>query len=292
LSIYQASLVQSAMEVIFWLIWLFLFPFTWDAGSQSRRRTERLYRQLAEAFQGSIETRGRDQSPLIRFTHRGSLIRAGLSPVNSRNSGDSPRTRVVARFRQSLPFRLEITPRSGPGFTLPPRDARALELNRPDFDSQFRLHANDAAMAAGFLDDQVRLVLGKMDHLALPDGMLVSVSPERLLTQVDRDLSLDFDQFEQLIRMTLLLHDRLVQAVERHAREGVSIVEELAGEEPEEAAVCQVCGEPIGDGPITRCLTCHAPHHGDCWDYVGACSIYGCQGKTGRQEFARSTDVL
>lgn len=40
--------------------------------------------------------------------------------------------------------------------------------------------------------------------------------------------------------------------------------------------VCKVCLEPINGGPVALCASCHTPHHGECWEYVGGCSIYGC----------------
>jgi hypothetical protein len=44
-------------------------------------------------------------------------------------------------------------------------------------------------------------------------------------------------------------------------------------------ASCRVCGDPIGQD-VVYCGTCKTPHHYDCWTYNGACSIYGCGGKS------------
>lgn len=38
---------------------------------------------------------------------------------------------------------------------------------------------------------------------------------------------------------------------------------------------CQVCGEGLG-GKIVHCASCRTPHHLDCWQYVGHCSVYAC----------------
>ena len=35
------------------------------------------------------------------------------------------------------------------------------------------------------------------------------------------------------------------------------------------------------DGQVIVCSVCNTPHHRDCWEYVGGCSIYGCNGKVG-----------
>lgn len=42
-----------------------------------------------------------------------------------------------------------------------------------------------------------------------------------------------------------------------------------------EMATCGVCGETIYETPA-KCKSCSTPHHHDCWDYFGYCSVYGC----------------
>jgi len=31
--------------------------------------------------------------------------------------------------------------------------------------------------------------------------------------------------------------------------------------------------------PGVICVVCKTPHHRDCWEFVGSCSIYGCNSK-------------
>lgn len=38
---------------------------------------------------------------------------------------------------------------------------------------------------------------------------------------------------------------------------------------------CQVCGEAL-QGSIVYCASCDTPHHLDCWQYFGSCSVYAC----------------
>ena len=79
----------------------------------------------------------------------------------------------------------------------------------------------------------------------------------------------------------MTIHDGLQGGVTARLGEGVSIVE--AGPASAEDAgppMCKVCGESIVDAPKVRCSTCKTPHHRDCWEFVGGCSIFGCKGKT------------
>lgn len=47
-------------------------------------------------------------------------------------------------------------------------------------------------------------------------------------------------------------------------------------------ARCRVCGEGF-DGPVVLCRECGAPHHKDCWRYLGRCTVYGCSGRKFRR---------
>ena len=44
------------------------------------------------------------------------------------------------------------------------------------------------------------------------------------------------------------------------------------------AAICQICGYPMNDDAVV-CQTCETPHHKECWEYIGGCSTYGCEGR-------------
>ena len=90
---------------------------------------------------------------------------------------------------------------------------------------------------------------------------------------------------EQIRRAKLeFARDALASGVARRRAEGVTLLEDSAGDADPEAGppICKVCGEPIDGGgadPVVVCDACGAPHHLECWRYVGRCSIYGCGSK-------------
>jgi hypothetical protein len=45
-------------------------------------------------------------------------------------------------------------------------------------------------------------------------------------------------------------------------------------------AHCQVCGDLLGeeDPGLVSCTRCGTPSHGECWDFVGQCSTFACEG--------------
>jgi len=45
------------------------------------------------------------------------------------------------------------------------------------------------------------------------------------------------------------------------------------------ASACGVCGDPLEGDVQVRCDLCDAPHHPECWEYLGGCSTYACEGR-------------
>jgi hypothetical protein len=246
---------------------------SWLSGARYRA-----YRQLAARYQGKYESRGLSDPPTVSFSFNGSQVRVGLAPqIPGQATG--PRTRVVARFRQGLPFRLELAPISRPAPAQAPKGTRVVRVADQEFDRGYVVQANDPEMARAFLSPQVRWAIGNLARLGPPGGMLLSINPERMLVQVDRNLGLMPDALTQAVREALVVHDGLQQGVAARLNQGISIVS--AGPATADDAgppVCKVCGEAIVTPPV-YCATCRTPHHRDCWEFVGVCSIYGCNGK-------------
>lgn len=61
----------------------------------------------------------------------------------------------------------------------------------------------------------------------------------------------------------------------------VSGVDLLGDGGPAEDLVCQICGGELGEDAVP-CSGCQTPHHGDCWEFMGRCSTYGCEGGAGK----------
>ena len=249
----------------------------WITGSRFRA-----YRQLATKYHGRYENRGMSDPPTVSFHYNNSTVRVGLAPQFP-GQPTYPRTRVVARFARGLPFRLELAPVGRPAPAQPPKGTRPVRVGDAEFDRSFIVQANDPEMARDFLTAPVRWALANLLKLGPPGGMLLSINPERMLVQVDRNLGASVDALASGVREALAIHDGLQTGVASRLGEGVSIV--AAGPASAEDAgppTCKVCGDPInGTGsPRVFCSTCRTPHHRDCWDFIGACSVFGCKGKT------------
>ena len=240
----------------------------------------RAFRQLAVRFNGRYESRGLSDPPTVSFPRGENMVRVGLAPTVPGQPA-IPRTRVVVRFRRGIPFRMELAPVSRALPAQPPKGTRLVRVGDLEFDYGFVVQANDEEMARDFLTPAVRWSIDALQRLVHPGGLLISISPERMLVQIDRNLSNNRDALFSAVSESLLIHDGLQRGVERRMSEGVTIV---AGEPDPDAGPpsCKVCGEPIEDGPVVVCSACSTPHHRECWEYAGACSIYGCGSKSGR----------
>jgi len=248
---------------------------SWISGSRFRA-----YRQLATRYHGRYENRGLSDPPTVSFLYNGSTVRVGLAPQIP-GQPTFPRTRVVIRFAHGLPFRLELAPYARPAPAQPPKGTRPVRLGDAEFDRGFSVQANDPEMARDFLIAPIRWAVSNLQRLAPPGGMLVSINPERMLVQVDRNLGLSPDALAAGVREALAIHDGLQNGVASRMSEGVAIVAAgPASAEDSGPPTCKVCGEPIVDTPRVQCATCRTPHHRDCWEFIGGCSIFGCKGKT------------
>ncbi len=240
------------------------------------------YRQLATDFGGRYEPRGFSDPPTVSFAWKGATVRVGLAPLVPGQSS-LPRTRVVIRFAEGIPFRLELTPTHRPSPPQPPKGTRTVRVGDSTFDRSFVIQANDPEMARDFLTAPVRWAIEGLAKLGPTGGMLVSINPERMLVQVDRNLGQFINLLAAAVRESLVIHDGLQVGVMARLAEGVAIV--AAGPSATEDAgppLCKVCGDSIGDAPWVICVSCLTPHHRDCWEFIGACSIFGCQGKSAR----------
>lgn len=269
----QLVVLGAIILLVYLVIRLGATAGSWLTGSRYRA-----YRQLAARFHGKYESRGLSDPPTVSFAYQGSNVRVGLAPQIA-GQPQHPRTRVVARFRNGLPFRLELAPLSRPAPAQPPKGTRLVRIGDQEFDRGFVVQANDPEMAVEFLSAAVRWSIGNLQRIAPPGGMLISINPERLLLQIDRNLGLHTESLTYAVQQTLLIHDGLQAGVAARMSQGVSIVA-VGPTASEEGGppTCKVCGEPI-EGPKVFCAICRTPHHRDCWEYVGACSIYGCNGK-------------
>jgi hypothetical protein len=135
---------------------------------------------------------------------------------------------------------------------------------------RFRVYTNDSAEASRILNETVKWQIEQLRQFIPHRGLEVLVQRGRILVR-KRTWFRDYAQLEQFTRMALQLYDQMV--LTRCAGIEFVATEELR---PLDDVLCQVCGESIVTDMVF-CRRCKTPHHRECWDYTGLCSVYGCQ---------------
>jgi hypothetical protein len=237
------------------------------------------YRQLALRYGGKYENRGLVDPPTVSFAHNGSNVRVGLAPTVP-GQPSYPRTRVVCRFAKGIPFRMELMPLGRPAPAQPPKGTRPVKSGHVEFDRGYIVQANDPEMARTLFESvSVRGSIESLRRLAPPAGMLISINPERILVQVDRNLGAQAPLLQAAVFEALTVHDGLQHSIAFQLARGIDIVSVgTASRDEAGPPMCEVCGDPILSAHVL-CIVCKTPFHRDCWTFVGACSTFGCTSK-------------
>src|SRR5262249_52454202 len=158
-------------------------------------------------------------------TYNGSNVRVGLAPTIAGQPDQFPRTRVVARFRSGIPLRLELAPASRPTPPQAPKGTRPVRVGDHEFHRGYAVQANELEMARDFLSAPAREAIANLQRGVHAGGMLVSINPERMLVQIDRNLGLNPDALSWAVQKALVLHDGLIEGVSRRVTQGIAIVD-------------------------------------------------------------------
>jgi hypothetical protein len=222
------------------------------------------YQLVAQRFRGQCQRAGWSRWPVLRFPYRDAAVQVQVRRAPELNRW------WVTEVRLSGPdtgFHCEVT--YPPGGAIPRREPlRDTPLGVPEFDRGYRLRAAGPLPAAQLLTptvcwhiDRLRRLGGEPLHAEFARGT-VSVQKARLLTR--------YEELLQYIELVLELYDQVLLT----RPQGVEFVDDEQAQ-PVENALCKVCGEPIG-ADLVFCRRCKTPHHRDCWNYTGQCSVFGC----------------
>lgn len=162
-----------------------------------------------------------------------------------------------------VPLHVQVGWRTAWGLTNVP-------VQDPAFSGRLQVLASDIPAAQRLLSEGVRWQVLKLCDF-LGDGHVELFWRKGNLTCRKFGWMRTYDELDQFTRLFFELND---QGILTRA-EGIDFVETQEVVAVSDA-VCQVCGETIVVDMVF-CSRCKTPHHRECWEYVGACSVYGCQ---------------
>ncbi|MDP6444545.1 MAG: RING finger protein [Pirellulaceae bacterium] len=239
-------------------------------GASTRARSSRLensFRHIAQRYGGSFVSGGWFSRPVVHFRYGHDRIHVTIhtSRINKRNYTHIGLDWPDGAFRCEIMSRWAYIPNQ-----LEFRGLHESLAGDISFDRDYVVLTDDHEELRRLLTPGVMMLVNRLRglfgdnfvHLSFNHGSL-SVVKQRLVEQNE--------PLESYLRSFLELYDqamltRTVGIEFSETGDGVVLTE----------AVCQVCGEDIVTDMVF-CQRCRTPHHRDCWDYIGACSVYGCQ---------------
>jgi hypothetical protein len=230
------------------------------AAAQSRAdRWNRGYQAVAHRFGGTCMNAGWFGRPSVRFRYG-----ATHALLNTYKAGASHYTQVVINWPDPN-LRLEVYAQPAPA-GLPEHDPGSVR----EFFLRYFISGPDPDANLAFLSDGVRWQIERLRQVAGSDEVYVSVYRGRLLVR-KRVLLRQYSDLEEFTQVALELYDQAMLT----RSTGIEFVQEATARTIEDA-VCRVCGDAIVTDMVF-CRRCKTPHHLECWQYYGACAVYGCQ---------------
>lgn len=223
------------------------------------------FRQLARHYQGSFHGGVWTGRRMVRF-----------SQADAETTVRQESRRGVGRVTDVwLPWPVpQLTMHIAPALRpLPSRAIQGLQrldsANDPFFWRQ-RVFASDPSEAWRLLNESVKWQVEQLRQYLPRYDVEVRIDRGRLLVRKHGWLR-DYERLERFVDLTLRFYEQALLTQEA----GIEFVESATCR-PAQEVRCQVCGEAITTDMVI-CRRCKTPHHRECWEYTGACSVYGCQ---------------
>jgi hypothetical protein len=263
MSAIDASDILSGILIL--LVLLGVLAFLADR----RKRMTATLRRVAQRFGGTVVEGGWSREPRLNLSIAGREGRVEFH--TSMNRSEPSYSRVVVDVRGSSPGYLHIVEEDFGQAVMKLLGGQDLEVGDVAFDKDYVIRATPAELARRIFsrerqEEGIRIVRRLRKYL---DSTFV-LSLQSVTVMV-RDCLRDESDILALIEAA----ERFVPfALPDMAPVGMDVVEVKVGTD----GACPVCGASTSEHAI-RCESCRTPHHRECWDYMGRCTTYACNGK-------------
>ena len=231
--------------------------------------------------------------PTVRFQVSGRSCQLELIDRSPLSPSEQPATVKLTTSWPANNLRLDISPQSAIDRLNVFSRAEDVEIGNWRFDYNYRLLTNSPDRVKDLVSDDVINILRKLNlgassmnpkHPKLQQitttrnffvaSVSLSLTPERILHFIHNAVEL----VGLLSGSTVVPKTRPTASVpDAPASEAdfsvTSMLNQVIGAE------CLVCGDEIKPENMVHCKKCNTPHHHDCWEFVGQCSIYACGSK-------------
>lgn len=233
-------------------------------GIQSSGQIRLVAERIATKLKGAHVPGSPDSWPSVTFV---------VQEVRGRLWWDEERgaTGVTLHLRELSPGALELLPREESSGAAGRFGSGEIQIGLPAFGQAFTVSANPSSFGSDLLAG------GRRDRIAeaitcLPywRNCRINVTRSSLVVRVPRILSRELDA-RHLVSAAAQVYALIRDLAPAPGISWMEVSDTGTGR-------CQVCGGDLCP-PLVACAGCGTLHHGECWDYVGACSIFAC-GKT------------
>jgi len=144
-----------------------------------------------------------------------------------------------------------------------------IEVGVRRFDDAFIIQGNNPELIREYLTLPVQGVLQNLAKFSFYENLHLLIGGRSLRLTKSQHLKSEREMV-QFVTLCESLFNALLEA-------RTVGIEYLPAEPPSlrPSSHCQVCGEGLA-GKIVYCSACQTPHHLDCWQYIGHCSVYAC----------------
>ncbi len=253
--------------VIFILAFIFLFtvvvPLTVTAvngGSQIRDGM----RGLASRYRGFFKPGGLWRAPSLMFRYAGGA-RVQIQYLKTSARGGRPYFQMLVDWPEGPECWVADLEHAG-RVTERGRRLSPIATNR-DMQQEFIVRG-DPASTPSLLSDAVLWRLNQLRGFGPQHDVEMSVENGVFSVRVDGPFR-QREDVGQFVELALSLYDQVKLSQCR----GIAFVEDQSNVVHE--AKCGVCkAEILTD--MVFCRKCKTPHHADCWQYFGKCTVFGC----------------
>lgn len=255
------------MAVLIFTILAMLAGFGWG-GSRGVVRCARACDELARLYRGRVHRAGWFGHPRVSFRYRSADVLVGVFAHGNHSNGHGSSTRLQTAWLDAN-FTCSISH--------PPRPTRltahdglmSWQSGWREFDERYSIRTSDRTLTATLMNQVALHQIEQLRRQPHPSGLLVEI--HRGGFQISKSFAIQRSaDLLAFVRVGLELYDQNLLS----ATEGIAFLQQPVAQ-PLEHVVCQICGEPIVDD-LVFCRHCKTPHHRDCWQYVGRCSVFGC----------------
>ena len=221
-------------------------------------------RSVADRWQGQAFQGGFFQYPHAELRIGGTIARLQFSDKGKRGAY----TDLTIHFPNPA-LRLEIYPQTIVDQMRKLLGMQDIEVGVPAFDDRFVIQGNNQDEIREYLTLPTQAALQQLAqsthhfnlHLTLGGGTLRVTKSTDLYKEME--LRRFVESFEALF---LALVDARSLGIEFLPKSAPARILH---------SHCQVCGEAL-QGSVVFCTSCDTPHHLECWQYFGSCSVYAC----------------